>query len=280
MPLCPECDEKVSSQAKTCPHCDADLRKGPKRSKSSGNKSSGNKTLIYVIIAIVVGGLFMMGIVLTALILPAVQQAREAARRSVCKNNLTEIGIALHNYAEVYQVFPPAYTVDANGKPLHSWRVLILPFLGQRALYDQIDLNEPWDSPKNSQFHNVLIPSFQCPSHAGSAPGATYYLGIVGDQCFLRPGTGVRMRDCRDGLSNIMVVSESNMTVNWMEPRDIAFENLTRVGDPNGISGPHHPGSTGHILLGDGTVRFMANPQGLDLKALATINGGEIIPPQ
>ena len=66
---------------------------------------------------------------------------REPSRRSQCKNNLKQIGLALHNYHEKYQAFPPAYTVDATGKPLHSWRTLILPFVDQQALYDKIDLS-------------------------------------------------------------------------------------------------------------------------------------------
>ena len=91
-------------------------------------------------------------VVLIALLLPpASRSGRGEARRSQCKNNLKQIGLALHNYHDIYHVFPPAYTVDGNGKPLHSWRTLILPYLDQAPLYLKIDLSKPWDDPANAE---------------------------------------------------------------------------------------------------------------------------------
>ena len=87
--------------------------------------------------------------VAVALFLPTVRTAREAARRSSCSNNLKQIGIALQNYADTYGSLPPAYSVDANGNRLHSWRTLILPFLEANPLYSTIDLSKPWDDPAN-----------------------------------------------------------------------------------------------------------------------------------
>ena len=88
---------------------------------------------------------------------------RLAYRGTQCERNLRQIGIALFNYLDAYHAFPPLYTVDAEGKPLHSWRTLILPFIEQNALYQQIRLDEPWDSEHNKQFHNVVIPQYVCP---------------------------------------------------------------------------------------------------------------------
>ena len=83
------------------------------------------------------------------LLLPAFSSAREAARRMQCLNNLKQIALALHNYHDVYGVFPPAYIPDAQGKPKHSWRVLILPFLEEQGTYEKYDFDEPWDGPNN-----------------------------------------------------------------------------------------------------------------------------------
>jgi type II secretory pathway pseudopilin PulG len=79
--------------------------------------------------------LVVLGIIaiLVALFLPAIRSAPNAARRSQCNNNLRNIALALQNYAEVYQALPPAYTVDADGRPLHSWRTLILPYIEQKG---------------------------------------------------------------------------------------------------------------------------------------------------
>ena len=69
---------------------------------------------------------------------------RGPARASMCKNQLMNIGLALYQYYEQYGSFPPAYIADESGKPMHSWRVLILPYLEESALYMQYDFNEPW----------------------------------------------------------------------------------------------------------------------------------------
>src|SRR5579863_9248252 len=105
--------------------------------------------------------------ILVSLLIPATQQAREAARRSQCKNNLKQIGLALHNYHDAFGSFPPAFVADANGKPMHSWRVLILPYLDQLPLYKEYNFSEPWDGPNNSRLLNRMPPAFSCPSHSG-----------------------------------------------------------------------------------------------------------------
>ena len=81
-----------------------------------------------------------------ALLLPAVQSAREAARRAQCVNNLKQIGLAFHNYHSANNAFPRAAITDKQGKPLLSWRVAILPYIGQQGLYNRFNLDEPWDS--------------------------------------------------------------------------------------------------------------------------------------
>ena len=86
---------------------------------------------------IFVAGLFLFVI---AISLPDVHSARMAARRSKCTSHLKQLGLALQNYNDVYKCFPPVCTTDANGKPMHSWRVLILPFLEEKALYGKYDL--------------------------------------------------------------------------------------------------------------------------------------------
>ncbi|MBM4090163.1 MAG: DUF1559 domain-containing protein, partial [Planctomycetes bacterium] len=101
--------------------------------------------------------------ILVALLLPAVQSAREAARRTSSSNNLKQIALAMHNYHDVYKKFPPRASLDANGKPLLSWRVHILPFVEEVALYEQFKLDEPWDSPHNSQLIDKMPRVYQNP---------------------------------------------------------------------------------------------------------------------
>ena len=92
----------------------------------------------------------------------AIPQAREEARRMQCSSYFKGILLAFHSYSDTYGALPPLYTVDEEGKPLHSWRVLILPFLDQQDLYNQIRLDEPWDSEYNKQFHDRMFYYYQC----------------------------------------------------------------------------------------------------------------------
>src|SRR5688500_8670454 len=77
----------------------------------------------------------------------ALSTAGDEARRSSCLGHCCQLGIALHSYHDEYGSFPPAYVADANGKPMHSWRVLILPFIEEQALYQRYRFNEPWNGP-------------------------------------------------------------------------------------------------------------------------------------
>ena len=89
---------------------------------------------------------------------------REAARNERCENNLRRIYQAFAEYADANRTYPPAFTTDAEGRKLHSWRVLLLPYLDEEALFAQIRLDEPWDSDWNSQFHSQTPNVFKCAS--------------------------------------------------------------------------------------------------------------------
>jgi prepilin-type N-terminal cleavage/methylation domain-containing protein/prepilin-type processing-associated H-X9-DG protein len=107
--------------------------------------------------------------VLIALLLPAVQQAREAARRSQCKNNLKQIGLAFHNYHDLLNVFPVNYADRNSGawgtsSTGHSWMLFILPGIDQAPLYSKVNLNTPLSDPVNMTVSQTVIPVFLCPS--------------------------------------------------------------------------------------------------------------------
>ena len=110
--------------------------------------------------------------VLIALLLPAVQQAREAARRTQCKNNLKQLGLAFHNYHGTYLMFPMGLTVDATNFNAHAWGTMILPFMEQGNLTDQYNFSHPWAAPQspftgmndNQAVITTLLPAFICPS--------------------------------------------------------------------------------------------------------------------
>lgn len=193
--------------------------------------------------------------ILIALLLPAKRTAREAARRSQCKNNLKQIGLALHNYADHYNALPPAYTVDSNGKPLHSWRTLILPYLDQAPLYNKINLSKAWDDPANAEACKAAIPGFQCPSTTCPATHTTYMVVVAGSGCFCLNASR-QFSEITDGRGETLMVIEADPAhaVHWMSPVDADEQLLMSVGPQTKLA---HTGGM-HGTFADGTVRFLS----------------------
>jgi prepilin-type processing-associated H-X9-DG protein len=218
--------------------------------------------------------------VLIALLLPAVQSAREAARRAQCTNNLKQMALAAFNYESAYGHFPAAAIAGKDGKPLLSWRVAILPFIEQNSLYQQFHLDEPWDSPHNKELISKMPQQYTCPSSIPE-PGMTHYQVLVGPPDKGKPGTAFqdptkacRIADITDGTSNTLMVVEAKAAVPWTKPEDVPFD----PGQPLLPSlGSNHAGGFNAALC-DGSVRFLKlTINEIVLKALATRNGGEVI---
>jgi hypothetical protein len=173
------------------------------------------------------GALAALALFLGLLIMPAVRTARERARRTVCTNNLKQIGLAMHGYHDSNGCFPAAATVDDRGRPLLSWRVLILPFMGEDSLYREFRLNEPWYSPHNRTLLGKMPAAFACPLNEGQkgwAEMSTYQV-IVGPQTMFTGGTaGVRRDDVTDGTANtILVVTAPLAMLSTRWPLLLAF---------------------------------------------------------
>jgi hypothetical protein len=103
-------------------------------------------------------------VVALALLVPAVQQAREAARRMQSKNNLKQVGLALHNYHDVHDRFPPGGTFDTAANGHHGWATMLWPYLEATPIYNRINFNEPWDTARNSPFFRLRHPVVLNPS--------------------------------------------------------------------------------------------------------------------
>ncbi len=234
---------------------------------ASGASSGG---LVAIIVALVVALLICPG-VLVALLLPAVQAAREAARRSQSMNNMRQIGIALHNYHDTFQQYPPAVVTDANGTPLYSGRVLLLPFLEQEGLVRQWDQSAAWDSPQNLPLSQSVIKLFDDPS---APPGErSHYKFVTGTGAMFEEGSPHKFSDIQDGLANtIAMVETKSNSPSWAAPDELDIAQVS-----GGLPQGWHPGGN-LVLMADGSVRFVAqtvNPQ--VLKSLSTRNGGEAV---
>ena len=181
-------------------------------------------TLVELLVVIAIIG------ILVAMLLPAVQSVREAARRTQCKNNIRQLGIALHHYESAFDSLPPART---DG---HSWTGIILDFIEQTNVGSLYDRSKPWNHEGNQAAITNIVPTFLCPSNPNSdafrldnigngkfaavmdysaitqvAPivyRAGYAKPVKNSQGGLAAGIGTEFRDIRDGLSNTLLLTE------------------------------------------------------------------------
>ena len=188
------------------------------------------------------------------------------------------LGLAFHTYADMtpQTYLPPLYSMNADGKPLHSWRVYLLPFLEQTALYDQIRLNEPWDSPHNKQFHDMMPAVFQCPDNPGKG---CCYATISGVLVPVKDGdwnARSTMVWSAKGTSNQILIVEVKEPFNWMDPTaDITLDELAKGINKAGRVGSFHPGGC-NVGFGDGSVRFITDAvDGALLRALGDPRDGQ-----
>jgi hypothetical protein len=203
--------------------------------------------------------------------------ARDAALRTHSMNNLKQIGLAMHNYHDLHQTLPPAYRAENSGRPLLSWRVLILPYIDQQALYKEFHLDEPWDSQHNKKLIERIPAVYRSPG-SKAAPGSTNYLTIRGPDTVFPGKDGVSFRQITDGTSNTILVVEASdeKAVVWTKPDDFEYN----AADPQaGLVGLRSQGFLTAIC--DGSVRLIA--PSIDKETLTRLilrNDGKPVPPK
>lgn len=204
------------------------------------------------------------------LLLPALGAAREAFRRTECVLKESAITNAFIAYYLDHGTLPPAYTLDASGTPLHSWRVLILPYLGDdaKALYDQVRLDEPWNSDANAAFHSQIPDVYRCPSYENLKEGETGYSVLLGDEGFFdASGVGKDFKERvksvgHDAWSQPLLV-ERETPVCWMQPdaelkiADFTADGKTDVRKFFACDKRRHPGGMNYSTVG-GATRFIS----------------------
>jgi prepilin-type processing-associated H-X9-DG protein len=212
---------------------------------------------------------------LNTVLLPLIAKQRQAAGSMVSMNNLKQIGLAMHNYLDTHKTFPPAATYGAQGQPLLSWRVYMLPFVEQDALFRQFHLDEPWDSDHNKKLIAQMPAVYRSPAQKNAAEGKTTYLAPVGQKTIFGGKKGMPIQKITDGTSNTIMVLEvdDSRAVFWTQPNDY------KIDPDNPKAGLVRPGTRGfNAAFADGSVRTL--PDTIDaatLRALFTANGGETI---
>ena len=204
----------------------------------------------------------------------AVGKVREAANRAQSQNNLKQIALGLHNYHDTYGSMPPAAVVDKKGKPILSWRVLILPFIEGNELYKQFKLDEPWDSPNNIKLLDKMPKVYSLPIPTKAKANETHYRVFVGNGSAWDYLKGPKLQEFLDGTSNTILVVTAADAVPWSKPDELEFD---AEKDMKKLLG-YYPSTVSSVAFGDGSVRALSknlNPK--TLNAMITRNGGEAI---
>lgn len=207
------------------------------------------------------------------LVVPAISRARQAARVNSCICRFKQLGLAILNYENTYKTLPPAYIADAEGKPMHSWRVLILPYMEGNEIYKKYNFDEPWNGPNNSKLADQIGSLYRCPEAHGD-PLQTNYVAVVGSQALWPGSKGRLISQVIDGTSKtISLVEVADSGIHWMEPRDLTFDEAAQgvqvSGKPGAISS-RHPGGA-NVGFADAHVIYLPLDISLkDLRAMLT----------
>jgi len=216
-------------------------------------------------------------------------QVRESGRHPTCGNNLKAIAIALYTYQERYGSFPPACICDESGKPMHSWRVLLLPFMERDDVYRKYDFAEPWNGPHNRLLESEMPEWYTCPiaeKLGANRPPLTSYVAVTGPDTAWPGCKSRRLKEFTAGTDRtILLVEVAHSDIHWMEPRDPRLEDLlaSRSGACEPLTSHHvaesywlapEPGS-GNVARPDVAVHFLPGRiDKADAEAFLTINRG------
>ncbi len=213
---------------------------------------------------------------LAAAVKPAIQAAREQAKRAQSAKNLKQIGLAMHNWHNLHKAFPAVASYDADGKPLLSWRVHILPYVGGQGLYKEFHLDEPWGSQYNRKLIEQIPAIYRCPASKLKEKGRTSYVVAVGEETVFPGCEGIPIKEIKDGPSRTIMAVEvdDEHAVIWTKPQDLPFDPENPA---KGLGGVLQGGF--NALFCDGSVRFIADTVDPKvLRALFTRAGAEPVP--
>jgi hypothetical protein len=188
---------------------------------------------------------------------------------------LKQLSLAVANYRSEHGHFPPPYSTDAKGNRLHSWRVLILPYLDYHEIYKQIKLDEPWNSAHNQKVAKQMPSIYAFSGNYDPKLSKTNYLAVVGSNT-LWPRDETRYEsEIKDGTaSTVLVVENQGSDIHWMEPRDLEFDSMSfQVPSPEGLSSKYLEPA---VAMADTRVVTLSEPCPSEvLRAMLTIDGGE-----
>lgn len=230
-----------------------------------------------------------------------VADLEEPSERIQAISKLLTIGKALHNWRETFGGFPPVVIRGPDGKPWHSWRVLILPFLGHTNLFNRYHFDEPWNGPNNKKLLKEIPDVYRFSSDKRFSATATHFLSIVGGETAFNPQGltnhdpeqwmmgdykagvhGMKIDDFSDGTHNTLLIGTASphKSVDWIKPSDVTFTpDLKGPGDAQSFGAllAFQQEQQGAFLWADGTVSTISSSiQPKLFRSLFTVKGNEI----
>jgi len=217
----------------------------------------------WVIVLLAMGGCAILIIpCLIALLLPAVQQAREAARRTQARNHMKQMALAMHNFHDTYQYFPPKNIEGETqpGEQVQSWMTDMLPYMDQYPLHQQIQYSLAWDDPGNKLPMGTVIPSYINPSEPTTPIDANGYAvaHFAANSHVVSESHHMPIREITDGTSNTILAGTVNDGFKpWGDPTNHRDPSLGAIGGPQAFGSPH--AGIIMVVLADGSVRAISN---------------------
>ncbi len=200
---------------------------------------------------------------------------REAALRPRSVENMKTIALALRDYHAAHGSFPPAALLKPGGKATFSWRVAILPYLGQKKLYDQYRFDEPWDSPHNRELLEKVPTVFRAPGAEASSTATSYFV-LSGPQTIFSDKEGTALDAIRDGAPTTILFVEVKRPIPWTKPEDIPYSAEKPLPELGGYYDTCAGKGAFHAAFADGSVRLISGTMDeVVLRALISKAGGE-----
>jgi hypothetical protein len=192
---------------------------------------------------------------------------------------MTQLVLAMHNYNDEHGRLPPAVVHGEDGKPLYSWRVLILPYIEQQKLYQKFNLDEAWDSPHNIELLSEMPATYAPPpgKRANVPAYQTVCKVFVGKGAAFEGRNGLRIpADFPDGTSNTILVIEAGEPVPWTKPEDLPYDPDQPLPKLRGLFKDGF-----RVGMADGSMRWLKWEISEEtLRAVITRNGNEELPPE
>ncbi len=238
------------------------------------------KALVLVVVCIVLIGTTIF------ILWPSLEGLKKRRDKQACMYNLQQIAQALNAYAADHGTYPPPTVYGPAGKPLYSWRVLVLPYLGEEVLYKRFRLKEPWDSQQNAALTPLCPKVFVSPgTDTGTWIAESSYVLVTGKGTLFPPTGPLGPGDISDGAKRTLLVVESgSVGKTWAEPCDIDFSKFTGQiggqalgtmnGNPTSIGGTHDGGAA--VVFADGVPGWLPEDVSRQaVNAMVSPRGGE-----